>query len=83
MQQSIRKVVKSIFSDANKIFLIDYLEKRETLYGIIGTFEDRIRGKVIQFEKEKKLCFIKAIRNKSMKTVAKLHQLSFEILGNL
>lgn len=53
MQQSIRKVVKSIFSDANKIFLIDYLEKRETLYGIIGTFEDRIRGKVIQFEKEK------------------------------
>lgn len=85
-QQSAGKVMASVFWDAQGIIFIDYLEKGKTInsdYYI--ALLDRLKNEIAKKRphlKKKKVLFHQdnAPCHKSMKTMAKLHELGFELL---
>ena len=74
----------SIWASPNGI-IFDYLEKGNTInsgyYSVIGAFEERNRGKAASFEEEEEVLFHQGNTSchKSVKTMAKLHKLGFEL----
>ena len=85
-QQSAGKVMASVFWDAQGIIFIDYLQKGQTInsdYYI--ALLDRLKDEIVKKRphlKKKKVLFHQdnAPSHKSMKTMAKLHELGFELL---
>ena len=85
-QQSAGKVMASVFWDAHGIIFIDYLEKGKTINSdyYIALLE-RLKDEIVEIRpqfKKKKVLFYQdnAPCHKSMKTMAKLNELGFELL---
>lgn len=85
-QQSAGKVMASVFWDAQSIIFIDYLKKGQTInsdyyVGLLEVLKDEIAKKRPHLKKKKVLFHQdNAPCHKSLKMMAKLHELSFELL---
>lgn len=85
-QQSAGKVMASVFWDAHGIIFIDYLEKGKTInsdyyIGLLERLKAEIAKKRPQMKKKKVLLHQdNAPCHKSLKTMAKLHELGFQLL---
>jgi [histone H3]-lysine36 N-dimethyltransferase SETMAR len=85
-QQSAGKVMASVFWDAHGIIFIDYLEKGKTInsdyyIALLGRLKDEIAEKRPHLKKKKVLFHQdNAPCHKSMKTMAKLNELGYELL---
>ena len=85
-QQSVGKVMASVFWDAHGILFIDYLEKGKTINSDhYMSLLDRLSAKIKKERpdmQKKKVLFQQgnAPCHKSMKTMVKLSELSFELL---
>lgn len=85
-QQSAGKVMASVFWDAHGIIFIDYLGKGKTInsdyyIALLQRLKDEIAKKRPHLKKKKVLFHQdNAPCHKSMKTMAKLHELGFELL---
>jgi len=85
-QQSAGKVLASVFWDAHGILFIDYLEKGKTInsdyyIALLERLKDEIAEKRPHMSKKKVLFHQdNAPCHKSMKTMAKMHELGFELL---
>ncbi|GFT60749.1 histone-lysine N-methyltransferase SETMAR [Nephila pilipes] len=85
-QQSAGKVMASVFWDAHGIIFIDYLEKGWTIYSdyyiaLLDRLKDEIAEKRQHLKKKKVLLHQdNAPCHKSVKTMAKIHELGFELL---
>lgn len=85
-QQSAGKVLASVFWDAQGIIFIDYLEKGQTInsdyyIALLERLKDEITKKRPHLKKKKVLFHQdNAPCHKSMKTMAKLHELGYELL---
>jgi len=85
-QKSAGKVLASVFWDAYRIIFIDYLEKGKTInsdyyIALLERLKDEIAKKRPHLKKKNVLFHQdNAPCHKSMKTMAKLHELGFELL---
>jgi [histone H3]-lysine36 N-dimethyltransferase SETMAR len=85
-QKSAGKVMASVFWDAHGIIFIDYLKKGKTInsdyyVALLERLKDEIAEKRPHLKKKKVLFHQdNAPCHKSMKTMAKLHELGFELL---
>lgn len=85
-QQSAGKVMASVFWDARGIIFIDYLEKGRTInsdyyIALLDRLKDEIAEKRPHLQKKKVLLHQdNAPSHKSVKTMAKIHELGFELL---
>jgi len=86
MQQSAGKVMASVFWDARGIIFIDYCKKGHTInsdyyIALLEHLKDQIAKKRPHLKKKKVLFHQdNALCHKSIKTMAKLHELGFELL---
>lgn len=86
MQQSAGKVMASVFWDAHGIIFIDYLERGQTInseyyIALLERLKDEITNKRPHLKKKKVLFHQdNAPCHKSIKTMAKLYELGFELL---
>ena len=77
------KVMASVFWDAHGVLFIDYLEKGKTINSerYIGQLKNEIGEKRLKMKKKKVLLHQhNAQCRKSLATMAKLHELGFELL---
>lgn len=85
-QQSAGKVMASVFWDSSGILFIDYLEKGKTINSdYYCALLDRLKNEIAKKRphlSKKKCIFLQdnAPAHKSIKTMAKLHELRFELL---
>ena len=88
MQTSAGKVLASAFRDAQGILFINYLEKGRTInneyyIALLVRLKEEVTKKRPQMKK-KKCSFTKTMKpcHKSIATMAKLHELHYELLPN-
>ena len=85
-QISSGKVLASVFWDSHGILFIDYFEKGRTIsseyyMALIARLKEEIAKKRLQMKKKKVLFHqVNALCHKSTATMARLHELHFELL---